>query len=243
MKEYHFPKQNNFICYGSLILTTGLIIISLLNWLDGFWFLFSFTTFWIPVFVYLANKNRTGVIRYNENSFEIKSDVLGGSNVKADWANLKEITIQLRFSNIILNFGKYGFASFGTDRLEFKLFTLEMLNLLLMKKELSEVTNKIEFIKNINPTTFNETDKKIKKQEIKIGLLQIMHVIITLLLMFAIIMGAVEIFKHYDLYSKYKHLKTFAPIIIFPSFWVSNKLVSVCFSVYFKYKEKKFKNS
>jgi hypothetical protein len=238
MKEYRFPKQNNIICYGSLIIATGLIIIGLLNWIDGIWFIIPFLTFWIPIFVYLSYKNGTGVIKYDENYFEIKSDVLGGSNVKTDWTNLKEITIQLRFSNIILNFGKHGFAVFRTDRLEFKLFTLEMLNLLLMKKELSEITNKIAFVKDINPTTFNETDKKIKKQEIKKGLLQIVHVIITLVLMFTIVMGTVEIFKHYDLYSKYKLMQLFAPIIVFPSLWVANKLVSACFSIYFNYKQK-----
>jgi hypothetical protein len=158
MKEYHFSKQNRYICLVSLILTPVLLGIGLFNWMHGLWFLIPISTFWIPLFVYLLYKNGTGVIRYDDSHFEIKSDIWGGSSVNAAWADLKGISTQLRFSNIIFNFGKSGFASFGVDRLDFKRFIVEMLQLLLTKEELSKVTENIAFVKDIDPTTFNGVD-------------------------------------------------------------------------------------
>lgn len=135
-----------------------LLAIGLVNWMKGLWFFIPIATFWIPLFAYLLYKNGTGVLRYDDVHFEIKSDIWGGSNVNAAWADLKGITTQLRFSNIIFNFGKSGFASFGVDRLDFKRFMVEMMQLLLRKNGLSKVTENIAFVKDVDPATFNGID-------------------------------------------------------------------------------------
>ncbi len=239
MKEYRFPKDNNRICYISAIIAVILLIIALLNWMKGIWFFLPIGIIGIPIFVYLFNKNGTGLIRYDDNSFEIISDVFGGSNVRANWESLKEVTIQLRFSNIILNFGKSGVAAFGVDRLDFKLFALEMMKFLISKKELADITKNYAFVKEIDLLTFDESDKIAKKHQNKIGYLQLLHVLLSLVLMFAMVMGITEVFNHFDVYSKYKHIRILIPVFVIGSLWISIKVVSVLFAWYFKSKEKK----
>jgi hypothetical protein len=236
MKEYQFPKAILYTCYISILLTIFCIVIALCNWLNGLWFAISAGLFWVPLFVFIGYKNSTGRVKFDENIFEIKSKIFGGSNVKAEWINLKEIKIQQRFGNIILNFGKNGFASFGTDRLDFKLFALSMTKLIADKKELSEITKNILFAKNINENEFEELDNKWKKQQFKNSVLMLLQGFLTLLLMFVLVLSTTKIMNVYHFQFNKRIATLFAPVVVLSSLYISNKIVSYLFKQYFKNK-------
>lgn len=191
---------------------------------------------WIPPFIYLWNRQSTGIFRYSEDSFEIKNTVFLGANFHASWEEIDHIGIGANIENIILGFGKGRFTSFqGKDR-KFKRLAVEISKIIDKKTDLKRLNEGVWELAQLKDNEIEEIIER-SKSSIKYDLvLPLIYVILVLAGMFGLVMLAIELLKDVPIYNE--NARILAPLIVFIAMSISGKFIEAFWKIMFKDKKK-----